>query len=188
MAGAYNAIVIGASAGGITALGQLLPAFPPDYALPIVVVQHLHPLQENLWLLNCGYKTHLEVLEAQWGEKISRGCIYFAPPNYHLLIEDDFTFSLSIDARVNFVRPSIDVLFESAVDAYGEHLIGVILTGANADGARGLNLIKASGGLTVVQDPETADSPYMPRAALKVTEVDHVLSLPEIAQVLIDSV
>ena len=110
-------------------------------------------------------------------EAIKPANVYFAPPNYHLLINDDKTFSLSIDDKVNYARPSIDVLFESAVDVYAPWLVGVILTGANNDGAQGLRLIKERGGLAIVQDPQTAESAYMPKAALEATQVDYVLPL-----------
>jgi len=167
-------------------LRELLVAFPATYALPIIVVQHLHPLQDNLFPEHLNQKIVLTVKEADEKESIETGCVYFAPPNYHLLIEEDRTFSLSVDERVNYSRPAIDVLFESAADVYGSGAIGVILTGANNDGAQGLRLIKEKGGLTVVQDPETAESPFMPRAAIEATHVDHILALPAIARLLIE--
>ncbi len=181
----YQLIVIGGSAGSTTALLELLPVFPADYPLPIVVVQHLHPLQEGYFVERFAQTCALTVKEADDKEPIKAAHVYFAPPNYHLLIEDDHTFSLSIDEKVNYARPSIDVLFESAVDAYAPWLAGVVLTGANNDGARGLRLIKARGGLTIVQDPQTAESAYMPRAALEATPVDYVLSLPDMGRLLV---
>ncbi len=180
----YEAVVMGASAGGGAALAALFPLFPAAYPLPLIVVQHLHPLQTSAAPIYLDSDCALTIKEAEEKEPIEPGYVYFAPPNYHLLIEDDRSFSLSVDERVNYVRPSIDVLFESAVDAYGPHLVGVILTGANHDGAQGLRLIKEHGGLTIVQDPATAEAPYMPRAALQATRVDHVLSLAEIGQLL----
>jgi two-component system chemotaxis response regulator CheB len=182
----YQIIVMGGSAGVMAALTELLPVFPADYPLPIVVVQHLHPLQDNSLIGHFDVQCALTVKEAEEKEPIKTGCIYFAPPNYHLLIEDDKTFSLSIDEKVNYARPSIDVLFESAVNAYGPWIIGVILTGANNDGARGLQLIKSRGGLTIVQDPRTAESVYMPKAALEATRVDHVLPLRDIGKLLLE--
>ena len=182
----YQVIVIGGSAGSTAVLTQLLPLFPADYPLPIVVAQHLHPWQDDSFVEHFASRCVLNVKEADDKETIQAGHIYFAPPNYHLLIEDDKTFSLSIDEKVNYTRPSIDVLFESAVDAYAPGLIGVILTGANNDGARGLRLIKERGGLTIVQDPQTAESAYMPRAALEATAVDYVLSLQDIGQLLLE--
>lgn len=182
----YQIIVIGGSAGAVTALHELLPVFPAGYPLPIVVVQHLHPQQDSYWIKHFANRCALPLKEAEEKEPIQGGCIYFAPPNYHLLIEADKTFSLSVDARVNYARPSIDVLFESAADAYALRLVGVILTGANDDGAHGLRYIKERGGLTIVQDPHTAESSYMPRAALAATPVDYVLPLPEIGRLLVE--
>ena len=182
----YQAIVIGGSAGAMAALTQLLPIFPADYPLPIIVAQHLHPLQDDYFVEHYKGRCALKVKEADEKEPLCVGHIYFAPPNYHLLIEDDRTFSLSIDEKVNYSRPSIDVLFESAVDVYAPGLIGVILTGANDDGARGLRLLKQKGGLAIVQDPKTAESAYMPRAALAATQVDYVLPLEDIGKLLIE--
>ncbi len=182
----YQIIVIGGSAGAMAALSKLLPVFPAGYPLPIVIAQHLHPWQDDYHLEHFGDQCALAVKEAGDKEAIQAGNIYFAPPNYHLLINDDKTFSLSVDDKVNYARPSIDVLFESAVDVYSPWLVGVILTGANNDGAEGLRLIKEKGGLTVVQDPQTAESAYMPKAALAATKVDYVLSLPEMGRLLVE--
>ena len=168
----------------MTALTKLLPVFPAGYPVPIVVVQHLHPWQDDYHLEHFGDQCALAVKEARDKDSIEAGNIYFAPPNYHLLINDDRTFSLSIDDKVNYARPSIDVLFESAVDVYAPWLVGVILTGANNDGAQGLRLLKEKGGIAIVQDPQTAESGYMPKAALEATRVDYVLSLPEIGKLL----
>ncbi|GIK42394.1 MAG: putative chemotaxis protein-glutamate methylesterase [Chloroflexota bacterium] len=183
----YRLIVIGGSAGATAALSELLPIFPAAYPLPIVVVQHLHPLQDRSFIERFTGQCALTVKEADDKEVIKAGHIYFAPPNYHLLVEEDKSFSLSIDEKVNYTRPSIDVLFASAADAYGPGLIGVILTGANHDGAQGLRLIKGRGGLTIVQDPSTAESAYMPRAALEATAVDHILSLQDIGRLLLET-
>ena len=182
----YQLIVIGGSAGTMAALTELLPVFPAGYPLPIVIAQHLHPWQDNYHVEHFNDQCALTVKEARDKETIEAGNIYIAPPNYHLLINDDKTFSLSIDDKVNYARPSIDVLFESAVDAYGPWLVGVILTGANNDGALGLRLIKEKGGLTVVQDPKTAESSYMPKAALEATQVDYILPLREIGKLLLE--
>jgi len=160
--------------------------FPADYLLPIIVVQHLHPTQKNTLLVHLDNLCPMIVKEADEKEAIQPGHIYFAPPNYHLLVERDRTFALSIDERVNYSRPSIDVLFESAVDVYGFGVIGVILTGANNDGAAGLQTIKARGGLTFVQDPETAEVPYMPQAAIAASRVDHILPLRAIGELLLN--
>ena len=181
----YQVIVIGGSAGAMTVLVELLPGFPADFPLPIVIAVHLHPRQDSAHIERLAGLCALKVKEADEKEPIQSGGVYLAPPNYHLLIENDRTFSLSIDERVNYARPAIDVLFETAAQVYGPQTIGVVLTGANNDGAQGLRLIKDRGGLTVVQDPETAESAYMPRAALEATSVDHVLSVPEIGKLLV---
>ncbi|HEX2556963.1 MAG TPA: chemotaxis protein CheB, partial [Nitrososphaera sp.] len=122
--------------------------------------------------------------DADEKEAIRPGFVYFAPPNYHLLVESDHTFSLSIDPKVHFTRPSVDVLFESAADAYGARLIGIILSGANQDGAAGLRYIKQRGGLTIVQDPADAEVSYMPRSAIEVAHPDHVLTASGICKFL----
>ncbi len=181
----YKAIVIGVSAGGMGALGKILPALPADFPLPVIVVQHVSPQSDNYMIRHFDKMSQLKVKEADEKEAIRAGMVYFAPPNYHLLIEENRTFSLSTEARVNFSRPSIDVLFESALDAYCSSLIGVILTGANNDGSRGLKKIKDCGGLAIVQDPATAEVPAMPEAALKATRVDHVAGLDKLADLLI---
>lgn len=175
---------MGSSAGGLAVLGQILSVLPPDFPVPLIAVQHLHPRQGAFYLQYLNERTALRVKEADEKEDILGGYVYFAPPNYHLLIEEDETFSLSSDEKVNFSRPSIDVLFESAADAYGSGLAGVILTGANNDGASGLNRIKKKGGLALVQEPESAESPYMPRAALELVEADYILSPEDIGAVL----
>jgi len=176
----FDAIVIGGSAGAIAALTTLLPCLPQNYQIPLVIVLHLHPLQDRYFLQHFNKLCTLHIKEADEKESIQAGYIYFAPPNYHLLIENDKTFSLSIDEKVNYTRPSIDVLFESAANVYGPRLAAIILTGANNDGAEGLRLIQDRGGLTIVQDPKSAESPYMPAAALRMTTPDFVLGLEEI--------
>ncbi|MBN1139071.1 MAG: chemotaxis protein CheB [Anaerolineae bacterium] len=182
----HQVVVIGVSAGGMAALEELLPAFPATYPWPIVVVQHLHPVQDTSFIQRLNEKSALTVKEADEKEPLEAGHAYFAPPNYHLMIEDDRTFALSVDEKVNYARPAIDVLFESAADVYGDGVIGVILTGANEDGAQGLRMIKARGGVAIVQDPKTAQVPLMPQAAIAAIQVDHVLTLPEIVTWLVE--
>jgi two-component system chemotaxis response regulator CheB len=179
-----QAVVVGVSAGGLDALKELLAAIPAGFGLAVVIVQHLHPRQDRFFIEFLSQSCPVPVREAEEKEAVTPGVVYFAPPNYHLLIESDKTFSLSIDEKVNFSRPSIDVLFESAAEAYGPDLVGVILTGASRDGAAGLRKIKERGGMAIVQDPATAQFPAMPLAALAETEVDHVLSLERIGQFL----
>ena len=181
----YQAIVIGVSSGGMSALKIIFSALPANFALPIIVVQHVGPRSDGKWIDLLNAKSLLTIKEADEKETVEKGTIYFAPSNYHLLIEKDKTFSLSVEERVNFARPSIDVLFESAAEAYKTALIGVILTGANHDGAQGLKLIKEFGGLAIVQNPETAETGYMPRAAIAAVAPDFIGSLIDIAQYLI---
>ena len=181
----YDAIVMGVSAGGVHALDQMLPCFPAGFPLPLIIVQHVYPQAENRIVGLFDDRCRLHVKEAEEKEPIQAGTVYFAPPNYHLLIEEDRTFSLSTEERVNFARPSIDVLFDTALDTYGHRLVGVIMTGANRDGSAGLRRIKERGGLTIVQDPKDAESDAMPKAALAATEVDHVLTLKEIGPFLV---
>ena len=180
----YEAVVIGASTGGTEAMRQVFAALSPDFPLPIFAVQHLHPLQDKATIIKFHENCTISIKEAEEKEHIRSGQVYLAPPNYHLLIEDDHTFTLTIDGKINFARPSIDVLFESAVDVYGQELIGIILTGANNDGAAGLKLIGSQGGLTIVQDPETAEAPAMPLAAIAATKVDHILPPDKIGRLL----
>jgi two-component system, chemotaxis family, protein-glutamate methylesterase/glutaminase len=180
----YQAVAVGVSAGGLEALRVILGLLPAGFSMPVLIAQHLHPQQDRFFFDVLGQSCLLPVREAEEKEAATPGVVYFAPPNYHLLIELDRTFSLSVDAKVNFSRPSIDVLFETAAEAYGAALIGIILTGASRDGAAGLRRIKESGGLAVVQDPAGAEFALMPSAALEETQVDHVLSLPEIGRLL----
>jgi two-component system, chemotaxis family, protein-glutamate methylesterase/glutaminase len=176
----YSAVVIGASAGGTHALQKILPCLPANFPLPIIIAQHLHPLQDGLAMIHYNGVSTLTVKDADEKEAIRPGFVYFAPPNYHLLIEADHTFSLSIDPKVNYSRPSIDVLFESAANVYGSRLVAIILTGANNDGAEGLRLIKEKGGLIIVQDPQSAEFSLMPAAALQAVQPDFLLGLAEI--------
>lgn len=173
----FSAVVIGSSAGGIKALNILLSALPHTFLLPIIIVQHLHP-NSNSYLVNILQSgCPLLVKQADEKENIRQSTIYIAPPNYHLLIEEDFSFSLSLEERVNFSRPSIDVLFETAAAAYQHQLIGIVLTGANQDGSQGLKKIKQRGGYTIVQDPDTAEADTMPKAAIAATPVDKILAV-----------
>jgi len=182
----YRAVVVGASAGGLRALLRLLPRLPADYTLPVIVVQHVHASEEGD-LAGCfDRQTALSVAEARDKGGIRSGHVYFAPADYHLLVERDETFALCAGEKVNWSRPSIDVLFESAAYVWGERLVGVVLSGSNHDGARGMCMIKESGGVTIVQDPSTAEHPVMPQAAINATKVDHVLSPESIAELLVE--
>ena len=180
----YAAVVIGVSAGGVEALKILLPALPASFPLPIAIVQHRDRRSDGFLAAFLNSMSRIAVSEAEDKEPFCAGHAYLAPAGYHLLIESDRSLSLTIDERVNHSCPSIDVLFESAADVFAESLIGIVLTGANADGAQGLKAIKARGGLAVVQDPQTALATAMPRAALEATRVDHVVALGRIAPLL----
>ena len=181
----YEAIVIGVSSGGMNAMKVMFSLLPKEFNTPIIIVQHISSQSENLWIRLLNDKSNLYIKEADEKESIENGKVYIAPPNYHLLIERDKTFSLTIDERVNYARPSIDVLFESAAEAYKNKLIGVILTGSNNDGTKGLKRIKEYGGLTIVQDPATAESSYMPASAIAVVQMDYILTLENIIKLLI---
>lgn len=181
----FQAVVIGASAGGTSALHKIIPALPAAFPMPIIIAQHLHPLQEGVALMYRNKNCALNVKDADEKEALRAGFVYFAPPNYHLLIEDDRTFSLSIDPRVHFTRPAVDVLFESAADVFGAHLIGIVLSGANQDGAHGLRYIKSKGGLTIVQAPADAEVDYMPQAAIEAAEPKHILKAEEMPALLL---
>lgn len=179
-----KAIVIGVSAGGLEALRTILPALQPDFPVPVVVVQHMAPRGDSKIPEILDNMTELTVKEAEDKEPLTTGVVYMAPPDYHVLMEPDLSLSLSKEDRVNFSRPAVDVLFESAADACGRDLIGVVLTGANHDGARGLARIKDVGGLTVIQDPSTAHSTAMPLAAMARVQADYILPLADIASFL----
>jgi len=181
----YEAIVVGVSSGGLKALSFIFSVLPADFVVPIIVVQHIGPRSENTWIKLLNDCSNIIIKEADEKEKVGTGHIYVAPSNYHLLIENDKTFSLTIDERVNFARPSIDVLFESAAEVYRDKLIGIILTGSNSDGAKGVKRIKEYGGLVIIEDPETAESSYMPRSAISLVQPDHILTLNEISELLI---
>lgn len=181
----YTVVVIGVSAGGLDALKRLLGALPAAFPLPILVVQHLRPENHSL-LAGCLQNfCRIRLKEADEGELMVAGMVYFAPPDYHLLVERNATLSLSVDAPVHHARPSVDVLFEAAADAFGPGVIGVILTGANDDGSLGLKRIKESGGVAIVQDPQEAEVKQMPQNALHLVAADYVASLDRIARRLV---
>ncbi len=176
-----KAVVIGASAGAVQALQAVLPALPPNYALPVLVVVHVPPDRSNVLLPLFQAKCRITVKEAEDKERAVGGVIYFAPSDYHLLVEADGSLALSMDEAVNYSRPSIDVLFESAADAYGSGLAGVILTGANNDGAAGLKAVMDAGGVGIVEDPSDAYASAMPHAALEACPAATTMSLNTIA-------
>ncbi|MEZ4791689.1 MAG: chemotaxis protein CheB [Flavobacteriales bacterium] len=179
-----GAVVIGASAGGIGALTELLPRLPATFDKPVLVVVHLPPRGRSavadLFAAQCA----VEVKDAEDKEPLRPGVVYFAPPDHHLLVEPDLHASLSRDEAVVYSRPSIDVLFTSAADAFGDDLTGIILTGANGDGAEGLHAVMEAGGTGWVQDPATAEADAMPKAALQACPRALSLSLGEMVRCL----
>lgn len=179
-----EAVVIGASAGAVDALLQVLPQLPKGYPLALLIVVHIPPDSKSTLPELFASRSLITVKEAEDKEPILPGTGYVAPPNYHLLVEPDFTLSLSNEDPVLFSRPSIDVLFESAADAYGDSLAGVVLTGGNSDGARGLRAVEAAGGIALVQSPETAACSEMPQAALNACPTARALTLGDLVTVL----
>jgi len=180
----YKVIIIGASTGGLKAIQPILSALPAEFALSVIVVMHRHKDTDSYLERSLDDSSKMHVKQADEKEEIKAGVVYVAPPNYHLLIEDDGTFSMSVEGAVNYARPSIDVVFESAAEVYGEGLVGVILTGANKDGSLGLKKIKEAGGLAIVQTPETSEAADMPRAAMAVAKPDYVLPIEKIGPLL----
>jgi two-component system chemotaxis response regulator CheB len=172
-----EAVVIGGSAGSVDALIHLLPALPAGFTLPVFCIVHLPPDRESRLAELFAERLPLPVREALDKEAIVPGTVYFAGPGYHLSVERDFTFSLSCEPPVHFARPAIDVLMESSADAYGPGLAGILLTGANHDGAEGMAHIRARGGFTVVQDPEDAQVAVMPLEAIRLSPPHLVLPL-----------
>ncbi|MDZ5603720.1 chemotaxis protein CheB [Pseudomonas sp. RP23018S] len=179
-----HAIVIGASAGGVAALFEVLGQLPMAFNLPILCVLHLPQDRPSHLATVLQQRLGRPVHEARDKERIMLGMIYVAGPGYHLSVERDLSLSLSQEEPVHFSRPAIDFLFESAADAYGANVMGIVLTGANQDGAKGLASIKQQGGRTVVQDPHEAQVGLMPQAALALHAPDHILSLSGIGQLL----
>jgi two-component system chemotaxis response regulator CheB len=182
----YGLVTIGASWGGLHAIETVLAGLPSGFPTPIAIAQH-RAVDSGSGALTrvLSLRSGLEVHEAEDKEPIESGRVYVAPSDYHLLVEPD-GFSLSTEEMVQYSRPSIDVLFDSAADTYSDRLVGVILTGANADGAYGLERVKRRGGVTIVQDPETAEKRAMPEAAIATGAADHVLSLDGIAPKLLE--
>lgn len=175
-----EAIAIGASSGGVEALTRVLPALPADTRASVFVVLHLPRERESLLVDVFAPRCKLPVREVHDKDPIAAGTIYFAPPEYHLLIDDGPQLALSMDEPVEFSRPSVSVLFETAAAVYGDRLLALLLTGAGRDGASGMQAVQRAGGVTVVQQPASAHMPQMPEAALDRISADHVLTLDEI--------
>ena len=183
---ALELIAVGTSLGGLHALSRLLRTLPAGLPVPIVVVQHRGAGRDGLGLVDLLQETtSLRVVEAEDKMPLEPATVYVAPADYHLLIESPGLLALSTDAPVRSARPSIDVLFQTAADAYGDGALGVLLTGASADGADGLAAVKARGGRAIVEDPSTAECRTMPAAGLAATAVDYVLPLSEIGEHLV---
>ena len=176
-----EAIVIGASAGALEALSVILPTLPKQYRLPVIIVVHVPPDKQSVLAELFQAKCQVTVREAEDKEPLQGGTVYFAPPNYHLLIEQDKSLALSSDEPVLYSRPSIDVLFETAADAYGPALVSIILTGANKDGAEGMKKILEAGGTAIIQAPQSAYASAMPEAAIDICPTARILSLSDIA-------
>lgn len=177
----YTAIVIGVSAGGLAALTAILPNLSGHLDLPILIVQHLSPGSDDFLATHFKKICSLAVKEAEDKETIENNTIYFAPANYHLMVEQDKTIALSTSERVQFSRPAIDILFETAAEAYLDGLVGIILTGANSDGTRGIRRIRQLKGVVIAQSPGTAEVDIMPLSAINQAGVDKILDLQEIA-------
>lgn len=178
----FRAVVVGCSAGGLEALRRLLVPLPADFPLPIVVVAHVAPDSGSLLAELLSNACSLRVAEAQEKDVVKPGRVYIAPPGYHLLVERDESLSFSVDEKVCNVRPSIDVLFQSAADVWAERLIGVLLTGANSDGTGGLRAIRGRGGYCLVQDPAQAFAQTMPRSAISAGLADSILPLDDMGR------
>jgi two-component system, chemotaxis family, protein-glutamate methylesterase/glutaminase len=180
----YELVVMGASWGGLDAVGRVLAELPTDFPAPVVVVQHRSADSRDGTLESMLAMGTLPVREVDDKDPIAPGAVYVAPADYHLIVEPG-SFSLSVDERVQYARPSIDVTFETAADSYGPRLIAVVLTGANEDGAAGLRQVLNRGGVTIVQDPASAEKPIMPQAAIDAGGAQRVLALEEIPRFLI---
>ena len=183
---AYGVVVIGSSLGGLQAVSTVLAALPKGFHLPIVIAQHRATVPPSDGELRAIWQRHasLVVCDAEDKAAIVPGRVYVAPADYHLMIENRHHLALSTEGPVLWARPSIDVLFETAAEAYGESVIGMVLTGASADGSQGLRAIRARGGCAIVQEPTSAECDVMPRAALAATAVHHVLGLCDLGRLL----
>jgi two-component system chemotaxis response regulator CheB len=181
----FEIVAMAASAGGLTALSEILSALPADFPVPVVVVQHLDPRHRSLMAEILERRTPLRVKQAQAGDRLEPGTVYVAPPDHHLLVNRDGTVSLSQSELVHFVRPSADLLFESMAASYGERSIAVVLTGSGSDGEMGVRAVKTRGGTVIAQSEESAEYFGMPGAAIATKSVDFVLALEEIAPALV---
>lgn len=176
-------VVIGASLGGLTALQTILSGLSPDFPVPLALVQHRSKSGRDLLGLVLQQQTFLRIRDVEDKDELRPGYLYVAPADYHLLI-DEGQCALALDPPVNFSRPSIDVLFESAAAAYGSRVVAIVLTGSNSDGALGALKVKQGGGIVIVQDPAECESNVMPLAAMAAATVDYVIKVAEIPALL----
>lgn len=179
-----TAIVMGTSAGGVEALTRLFKGLRPGFSIPLLIVQHISPSSDSYLVHHLHRLSTVTVSEAIDKTIIEPFHAYLAPPNYHLLVEEDKTLALTVDEKVCYARPSIDVLFETAARAYGKSLLGIVLTGANSDGAYGAKILRSMGGFLVVQDPATAHISTMPEASIQQAGADYIAPLEEIIEFL----
>lgn len=185
--GRRDVVAIGASAGGLHALSVVLSGLPADLPAVVMVVQHLAPKHESHMAEILSKTCPMPVVQAVDGQTVRKSTVYFAPPAKHMLVEDG-RIHLTATELVHFVRPSVDLLLESVAAVYGERVMGVILTGSGMDGAHGIEAVKDKGGLTMAQDPATAESPGMPSAAIATQAIDLVVPLEEIAEAIVKAV
>jgi len=181
----FDVVALAASAGGLTALSQVLAGLPADFPATIVIVQHLDPRHRSLMADILSRRTALRVKQAEEGDRLASATVYIAPPNRHLLVNPDGSLSLSQSELVHFVRPSADLLFESVAASYRDRSIAVVLTGTGSDGVMGVQAIKKMGGTVIVQDKKTSEFFGMPGAAIQTGSVDFVLPLDEVASALV---
>jgi two-component system, chemotaxis family, protein-glutamate methylesterase/glutaminase len=182
---AFDVVAVASSAGGVVALGRVLPALPRDLPAAVVVVQHLDPRHRSLMAEILSRRAAMPVVQAEQGQRAERGTVYIAPPNRHLLVVAGGRLSLSDSEPVHFVRPSADLLFESVAASYRDRAIAVVLTGCGQDGAMGVRAIKRMGGTIIVQDEQTSQFLGMPQAAIRTGDADFILPLDEIAGALV---
>lgn len=180
----YKVIVIGGSTGSLDVLLRVLPALQPTLSFAIIIVLHRKNSGDSTLESLLASKTVIPVKEVDDKDPLQANTIYVAPADYHLLIEKDYTFSLDDSEKVNYSRPALDVTFESAADIFGSAVVGILLSGANADGTKGLAAIKKAGGTTVVQNPETAQAAFMPQQAILNATIDYILDIPELIRFL----
>ncbi|OGU35262.1 MAG: glutamate methylesterase [Ignavibacteria bacterium GWB2_35_6b] len=177
---------MGSSAGGLEVMIKLLSELPQNFQLPFIIVQHRAKDERQLLEEVIQVRCKITVKQADEKEKIKPGTVYFAPADYHLLVEADMSFSLNSDMYVNYSRPSIDVLFETASEVYRDGLLGIILTGSNSDGAQGIKTIRMNGGTTIAQNPQYSLHPFMPQAAINTGSIQYILKVDEIKAFLLN--